>query len=338
MRFAETNPGGVAMPDERVAALAESVAAMRRQCEDMLAQMKTIGERVSELASREAQLRALAEHESLLEPYDQQLDTMISRSESTAARVAEALEGAVLHVEPFPYAVVDHLLPTRLYKCLVRGIPPPELFSAKATGKEQLAVPFSLAPTYSRRAWRYMAETVVPTMIAPRVIEKFRPQIDEWITSNWPGVSPSSVDLHSSGGRVMLRRRGYTIEPHRDPKWGFITCILYLPRQEDSESWGTQIYSVDEDREADSAAPYWIDPRRCRLVEDVNFKPNRMLVFLNSRGAHGARIPPNAQPENLQRHIYQFRIGPTAEAIAMLKAKLPEERQPLWVGKALIDA
>jgi hypothetical protein len=58
-----------------------------------------------------------------------------------------------------------------------------------------------------------------------------------------------------------------------------------------------------------------------------------MLVFLNSVGAHGAHIPADALPENLDRYIYQFRIGPTVESMATLKAVLPEERRPVWAGK-----
>jgi hypothetical protein len=59
--------------------------------------------------------------------------------------------------------------------------------------------------------------------------------------------------------------------------------------------------------------------------------------FLNSTGAHGAHIPPDAQPTNLERYIHQFRVGPNVEAISTLKALLPEERKPLWVGKSLVD-
>ena len=69
----------------------------------------------------------------------------------------------------------------------------------------------------------------------------------------------------------------------------------------------------------------------------LEFRRNRLLVFLNSVGAHSAHIPADAEPETLQRYIYQFRVGPTLDAIARLKSILPEERQPLWAGKALID-
>ena len=59
-----------------------------------------------------------------------------------------------------------------------------------------------------------------------------------------------------------------------------------------------------------------------------------MLVFLNSVGAHGAHIPEDAQPETLERYIYQFRIAPTVESMSLLRAALPEDRRPLWVGKS----
>jgi hypothetical protein len=59
-----------------------------------------------------------------------------------------------------------------------------------------------------------------------------------------------------------------------------------------------------------------------------------MLVLLNSVGAHSAHIPADVQPETLERYIYQFRIAPTVESMAMLKSTLPEERRPFWAGKS----
>jgi hypothetical protein len=59
-----------------------------------------------------------------------------------------------------------------------------------------------------------------------------------------------------------------------------------------------------------------------------------MLIFLNSVGAHGAHIPEDAQPEDLERYIYQFRIAPTVDAMRMLKQALSADRRALWAGKA----
>jgi len=336
MAILKTDPDVARPADEGTGALAQSVALVQQQCTEILEQVKAMRDQLSRLAARESELRAVIERDTELDGHLDRLWKTL-RKTTTADKVAAAIGGAELHLETFPHIVVDDLLPAQLYDALLRGIPPVELFENKPAGKQHLDVPFSLAPVYSQRVWRYLSSELISQVITPRVIDKFRPQIDEWIVRNWPDLPPESVDLRGSGGRIMFRRRGYRILPHRDPKWSFITCILYLARPGDDEAWGTQLYAVDEDQEAKNAAPYWIDEKHCRLVEDVKFRPNRLLIFLNSVGAHGASIPADAQPETLERYIYQFRVGPTLDAISMLKSMLPEERQPLWTGKALVD-
>jgi hypothetical protein len=117
------------------------------------------------------------------------------------------------------------------------------------------------------------------------------------------------------------------------PRWGFVTCLIYLPRPDDLETWGTKLYAVDEDREARNTLPHWIDERQCRLVAEVPFRRNTALVFMNSAGAHGASISDDAEPPDLQRYAYQFRIGPTRESITELLKLLPEDRRAAWSGK-----
>lgn len=326
----------VAGPADAGAGAVGPVALVQQQCNDILEQVKAMRHELSQLALRESELRAVIERDTELDSQADRLRKTLRRTTSVE-KVAAALDGATLHLDPFPYIVVDDLAPPGLYNALLRGIPPVELFDNKPAGKTHLDVPFALAPIYSQRVWQYMASEIVAKVITPRIIDKFRSQIDEWIVRNWPDLQPESVELHGTSGRIMFRRRGYRILPHRDPKWSFITCIFYLARPGDDEAWGTQIYAVDEDSEARSAAPYWIDEKACRLVKDVKFRPNRLLAFLNSVGAHGAHIPADAQPETLERYIYQFRVGPTPAAISLLKSMLPEERQPLWAGKALVD-
>lgn len=43
----------------------------------------------------------------------------------------------------------------------------------------------------------------------------------------------------------MLRRPGYRLPPHVDPKRRLLTGILYLARPGDSDEYGTQFYRVD---------------------------------------------------------------------------------------------
>jgi hypothetical protein len=78
---------------------------------------------------------------------------------------------------------------------------------------------------------------------------------------------------------------------------------------------------------------------RAVLERETALQPHqeRLLVFLNSTDAHGMHIPTDAQPETLERYVYQLRVGPTTQAISMLKSMLPEEQRPLWAGRAQVD-
>jgi hypothetical protein len=132
----------------------------------------------------------------------------------------------------------------------------------------------------------------------------------------------------------MLRRPGYHLGPHRDPKRSMLTCLLYLARPGDSETYGTQIFRVDNDADATYKQTYYPedDGRACHLVKVVPFRPNSMLVFLNSRGAHGAHIPQDA-PATLERYSYQFYVAPENEALGQLIRSLPQDRRVLWQSK-----
>jgi hypothetical protein len=71
-------------------------------------------------------------------------------------------------------------------------------------------------------------------------------------------------------------------------------------------------------------------------VADLASVCDTALVFLNSCGAHGSSTPDDAEPADLQRYVYQFRIGPTKAAIDALVTTLPADRRAEWEGK-LID-
>jgi hypothetical protein len=142
---------------------------------------------------------------------------------------------------------------------------------------------------------------------------------------------PQSV----SGGRLMLRRPGYHLDPHRDPKRAWLTCLMYLAKPGDSEAWGTQIFKVTGDQEAPYTQTYYPAQSggQVELQKLVPFVPNTALIFLNSGGAHGADIPKNA-PADLERYSFQFYIGPDAGDLDELVRALPPDRQARWVAKS----
>ena len=323
--------------------LAEGSAALQTSSHDVLARldsmsgaMRTLQDRIDALVHRESQLRAVIRADA---EQDEALGHLATACDENKleARFRAALDRAELHLDPFPYVVVRDAFPNAFYEALVRGIPPVELFADKPFNKQQLKVPFPMAPAYSRRVWGFFVRRAAPRILQPLLIDKFRVPLREWITANWPSLAQDPfgppMDFNTGDGRILLRGRGYRIRPHRDPKWGFLTCILYLAREQDSESWGTQLYAVDDDRPAQGARPHWIDASQCRLAAEIPFRRNSMLVFLNSTGAHGASIPEDAEPADLQRYIYQCRIGPSADATRALMTELSEDAVALWAGK-----
>jgi hypothetical protein len=245
--------------------------------------------------------------------------------------VARAVANATLELDPFPHLVVEKWLPTETYKLMIDGLPSSVFFADRDSSRQRLSVPFRLAPQYSRRVWQLVTRDLVSEIAGPLLSEKFSPVIRDYVRSFCPAL-PSDVDLtlRTSNGHIMLRRPGYVINPHRDPKWGFVSCLVYLVRPGDRESYGTQLYRVKDDTEAPTFKPFYVEDARCELVKSVPFKANTMLVFLNSVGAHGASIPADAEPRTLERYLYQFRLGPEGATKDALLEHMTPERRALW--------
>ena len=319
-------------------ALAES-ARLAERSERLESSVRTLEQSLAGVALRESQLAAIYRLDRELEHEVVGLPAVLD-VEAIAAHTERVIADAPLHLHPFPHIVVDNVWPEPFYDALLKGIPPPELFADRPLNKRRLVVPFEWSHQYGARVWNFLVQEVLDRVIAPVLVRKFKEPLGEWLLANWPlptAAPTESVRFQSTDGRILLRHRGYLIPPHRDPKWGLITCLMYLARPGDSEAWGTQLYSVEDDVEAPSVAAYWIKAERCRLEKDVPFRRNSMLIFLNSGGAHGARIPSDAEPADLERYMYQFRVGPTASSIRELMRMLPEERQGLWAGKVITD-
>ncbi len=298
-------------------------------------EVRHIGETVNALVAREAQLRAVLRADASLQNADPSLAAILDETR-IVSHMRAAVERAPVRLDPFPHAVVEDVFPRDFYAALLRAIPPGEFFGDKSRNKEHVNVPLAVAPAYSRRVWNFLIYELQDAL-QTLLVERFRQPMGQWIATQWPALEADPfappMEFNTADGRIMRRGRGYYIPPHRDPKWGFLTGILYLATARDSERWGTQLFAVDTDDDAVGAAPHWIDPERCRLVVDVPYRPNTMLVMLNSGGAHGANIPGDAEPADLCRYIYQFRIGPSTPTIRWLTGLLSEERRQLWAGK-----
>lgn len=247
------------------------------------------------------------------------------------AHINAAFDRTPLELDPYPHIVIEKWLPDDVYDRIVAAMPASIFFAGDRD--EHWVVPSDIAPLYSRQVWAFVANTIVGQLVYAALNRKFQDAICRYVRAFVPSL-PRDIDLtlHPSDGRIMLRRPGYYLAPHRDPKWGFVTGIVYLAHEGDSEAHGTQIYRVRDDAEAPTSRVYYPEPEKCDLVRDVPFRANTMLAFLNSEGAHGASIPADSQPPNLERYIYQFRLGPTGKVIKRLTDLMPPDRAAMWAG------
>ena len=259
-------------------------------------------------------------------------------------RIAEharrAIAAAPLLDDPYEHIVVDRLLPDDVYDLLLRAIPPAEFFDDHERIKQNLTFPMEYGPTLTATAWGYFDDVIARQIIRPAVLEKFHEPLQSHFASMFGAEfvgRANALPQAASSGRLMLRRPGYHLDPHRDPKRSMLTCLMYLAREGDSEEYGTQVFRVYDDAEADYKQTYYPREagRKCELVKVVPFRPNSMLVFLNSRGAHGATISASA-PADLERYSYQFYVAPLNEALSALVKSLPPEQRAKWRSKGAV--
>jgi len=255
-----------------------------------------------------------------------------------SAHVRDAVGRAALIADPFPHMVVDDVVPSDVYKMMLRAIPPPDFFGDKDYIKQNLRIPVGAGPELTVQVWQFVDDVIARAVVVPAVMARF----DEPLRGHYRTIfgdefvaRAAELPQSPSGGRVMLRRPGYHLAPHRDPKRSMLTCLMYLAAPGDDESYGTKIFRVSGDHESSYTQTYYPEQSgaACELVKMVPFRPNSMLVFLNGAGAHGADIPADA-PADLERYSYQFYVGPSSEEMGRLIADLPPERRRMWQDKS----
>jgi hypothetical protein len=260
--------------------------------------------------------------------------TILGDGEELAAHAAAAVARARLEHDPFPHAVIENLLPDDVAAELLRAIPSSAFFKTENMKRQELEVPFVFAPEYSRIVWGLFFDKVITETLVPALTDKFRPALDEFLRTHWPelgSMGDAGIALRVSNSRLLLRRPGYVIKPHRDPRWAFLTCLVYLPRSTDHESYGTQLYRLRHEPEVTHSSPLWVERSECELVKDVPARRNTALVFLNSTGAHGASIPSDA-PAGIERYLFQVQFGVDDETRQRLIADVPDAARSSWAA------
>ena len=255
------------------------------------------------------------------------------------AHVRQAIDAASLLGSPCDHLVVPSILPDDVYALLLQALPPEVFFDDRDPIKQNLFFPMAAGPTLITRVWNFMDGVIAGRLIREAVLDRLHEPLQRHFDVIFGEPFRREADAlpqFTDGGRLMLRRPGYHLRPHRDPKRAMITCLLYLARPGDSEAYGTQLFRVAPDDESRYKQTYYpeADGHVCELDTTVPFKPNTLLALLNSRGAHGAAIPADA-PAGIERYAYQFYVAPENTALAALIKPLPPERRAMWKRRDL---
>ena len=232
---------------------------------------------------------------------------------SLVSHLERVIQSSPLEHDPFPHVVLNDVLPDDLHNLLYAARPPAGFWREGQTGRENWTIGEDLGPLHTEAAWRFMDEVVASRVMTPVLAGVFEDYLNAYArgcsAAKFKPGKPSPYER--SGGRLMLRRPGYTFEPHMDPRRALLTALFYFGSPEDSHDHGTKLFRSDATVPEKHAGVYY--PLRegasCDLVKTVPSRPNSMLVFASRIGLHGADIPPDAQPPTLERYAYQFYIG-----------------------------
>jgi hypothetical protein len=258
------------------------------------------------------------------------------------AHIRDAVATAPLLTDPFPHMVIEPLLPPDAFRALLAAVPAEEFFAGeKHPDLRGLGLSSTIVPLFSRIIWSSLRKDIVRRTLAPALAERFRAHAREFLRIS---VGDEFVDelmslpLHPHGLRLMLRRPGWRLQPHLDPRDQFISTLVYLARPGDPQEYGTQLFRVHQENFVPAYANTYYpgeEGLHCELVKTMPFRGNLCVSMLNvGGGAHGAGIPADAQPADLRRVVFQFYIGPERESLEALVARLPPERQTAWTQRA----
>jgi hypothetical protein len=297
-----------------------------------------------ELADMQSALGALRQAHDVLavnewiharEPVLATLDAQL-RIEPIRAHITAAIDRAEMSTDPTTHAVIEHVLPEAFYKLVHLAIPPAELFPSRDPVKQDFHIDEHLAtaPALTQRVWRFFDEEVVAGILAPALHRRFHSAVIDHYADTVDadfGVRAASIPHRGFAGRLHLRRPGYHLKPHLDPKRVVITGLVYFARPGDSEAYGTQLFRVGEGFTSSTMGKFYPQDEGLpvELARTVPFRPNTLFAFVNSKAAHGATLPPDAPL--LERYAYQFYVKPRDGDLKKLLLELPSEKRANWV-------
>jgi hypothetical protein len=321
---------------------ASATAKLERRFDKQLAALKEQVDRMSALAERMQRIEPLVEAADRITTVDRDVRMLratlalnIARRQNGGddaaaldpdhvdAQVRRAVASARTETDPSVHVVINDLTPEDTYRALIDGIPPRIFFSQRDDAKQNLKLSqLDVAPERTLETLAFIEQQLIPQMMVPALLKKFEPHIRDFYLREYGserGPRLAAIPHEATGGRLMLRRPGYHLDPHLDPKRVVFTCLIYFARPGDSEAYGTSFYRINGTPKIDRTSTFYPESQglKCDVVKMVPFKANSAVAFLNYGGAHGADIPRTA-PKDTERYAYQFYVSPEPRALAAI--------------------
>lgn len=304
-----------------------SVKTLQRELSHMQAELTVLRQAHDALAVKEWMQR----REPLLATLDGRLQI-----EPIRAHILNAVARADVATDPTTHAVIENILPADFYELVNAAIPPAELFPTRDPVKQDFHIDEHLAsaPPLTQRVWRFFDEDVVAGILAPALHRRFHSAVVEHYAETAGGdfgARAAAIPHRGFAGRLHLRRPGYHLKPHLDPKRVVITGLVYFARPGDSEAFGTQLFRIRTPFTSSTMGKFYPEDEgfAVELARTVPYRANTLLAFVNSKAAHGATLPPDAPLR--ERYAYQFYVKPRDGELKKLLLELPPESRTNWV-------
>ncbi len=303
-----------------------SVRTLQRELSRVQAELGSLRQAHDALAIKEW----MHSREPMLTTLDERL-----RLEPVRAHILNAIARAQVVNDPTTHAVIENILPVDFYELVNAAIPPAELFPSRDPVKQDFHLDEHLAdaPAFTQRVWRFFDEDVVAGVVAPALHQRFHAAVIDHYAETAAGdfgARAAAIPHRGFAGRLHLRRPGYHLKPHLDPKRVVITGLVYFARPGDSEAYGTQLFRVGKPFTSSTMGKFYPEDEGLpvELARTVPFRPNTLLAFVNSKAAHGATLPADASLR--ERYAYQFYVKPRDGDLKKLLLELPPESRTNW--------
>lgn len=216
-------------------------------------------------------------------------------------RCTQLITQSAVVTDPFPYMVIDNLLPDDIYHSAVHHrIPDDCLYSLQEMKRVsedyssnrrvlKLMPQMFILPRQARQFWEPFASWLQKDLTAA-LLGAFGP----WVKSRLAARPHFAVDM-----LYVRDSNGYSLGPHTDAKHKILTFLLYLPTPGQPQSMGTTLYrGLDPEFRCPGGAHHEFD--QFQEITTVPYRANQSVCFVKTDNSfHGVKPLVDCPERNL---------------------------------------